>query len=102
MLTLFIKTSASDSVPGLRDRIKYAGNPIPEGNNAAVIISNKVIMKHFVFPEVQKMFRESVHAEELPSKPGAYQIQGTGDYQTHVGGIKIPASDLFISKEGVA
>ena len=97
VLLMFIKTNASDSEIGAQTNLKLSVNPIPKGRTATPIISNKVLMKHFVLEGIKEPFRSSLSASSAHPQDDPYIISGSGNL--NVDEIQVSTKNLRLQVE---
>lgn len=78
ILLMFIKTNTSDSEIGAQRYLKLSANPIPKNRTATLIISNKVLITHFILPKVQEQVSSSANASSPRPYDDPYSINGSG------------------------
>lgn len=100
VLLMFIKTNASDSDPGQQEDLKLSANPLPINRTSTLIISNKVLMEHFVLPEIQKQLTNAASASSSRPYDDPYVINGSGTI--NVGKISVSTNgfQMSVAKEG--
>ena len=87
ILYMFIKTNESDSKEGAKTELKLSANPIPINRTATIIISNKVLMSHFVLPAARANISSSMFASSSDPYNDPYIIKST-KVET-VNGVKV-------------
>ncbi len=92
VLLLFIKTNTSDSEPGVKLDLKLSANPIPSGRSATLIISNRLLMTHFILPEVQKQLTTAATASSPRPCDDPFIIKGGGTVK--VNNIPVKTDDF--------
>ena len=77
ILYMFIKTNASDSKEGAKNELKLSVSPIPINRTATLIVSNKVLMSHFVLPAAKVNISSSMYAKSSDPSDDPYVITST-------------------------
>ena len=102
VLTLFIKTSANDSSSDQKTTLNLDVSPLPTNRSAALIISNKVLINHFILPSLQKTFGDSIYSTSTTPPITPYKVLGKKDGTYTINGQGFPMSsfDVEISSTG--
>ena len=100
VLLMFIKTNASDSDPGEQQDLKLSANPLPINRTSTLIISNKVLIEHFVLPEIQKQLTNAASASSSRPYDDPYVIKGSGTINVGKISVSTDGFQMSVAKEG--